>query len=266
MNTLKPNDQKQTQKDDWSAHWQAYSQSASENPAQKMRHDILLEILLSLTAKPELLLDIGSGQGDFLCKAVARQSAEKYVGFELSEVGVSISRAKVPEAEFIQVNLFAPQNSASRFLGQGDVAICSDVIEHVDEPEEFCRLIKSYLKPGAYLLLTVPGGPISSFDRHIGHRKHYNEASITQVLTASGFNIEKVYLTGFPFFNIYRLMVILRGQRLITDIETNMEGSASGILANLMMRVFHILFRFNLRNSRFGWQVVAVARSPLQNG
>ena len=266
MTLFNPNNLGHSSRDDWSSHWQKYAKTVSENPAQKMRHDILLESLQNLIEKPRILIDIGSGQGDFLCKAVARQSAEKYVGFELSEVGVSISRAKVPEAEFIQVNLFAPQNNASRFLGQGDVAICSDVIEHVDEPEEFCRLIKSYLKPGAYLLLTVPGGPMSSFDRHIGHRKHYNEASITQLLTAAGFNIEKVYLTGFPFFNIYRLLVILRGKRLITDIETNMEGSTSGILASLMMRIFHILFRFNLRNSRFGWQVVAVARSPLSNG
>lgn len=262
MSALKPDDQEQAGKDDWSEHWQAYAKSASKNPAQKMRHDIVLERLQNLPAKPELLLDIGSGQGDFLCKAVASHSAKKYVGFELSETGVSISRAKVPQAEFIQVNLFSPPVDVFRFIGQGDVAICSDVIEHVDEPEEFCRLLKAYLKPGAYLLLTVPGGPMSNFDRHIGHRTHYDKASITRLLTAAGFNVEKVILAGFPFFNLYRIMVIIRGKRLVSDVETNTEGSASGFLASLMMQIFRILFRLNIGDSRFGWQVFAVARRP----
>ncbi|MEI7825931.1 MAG: hypothetical protein WCI01_11575, partial [Chlorobiaceae bacterium] len=60
---------------------------------------------------------------------------------------------KVPKVEFIQVNLFFPPAELSRFIGKGDVTVCSDVIEHDDEPEKFCRLLKSYLKPGAYLLL-----------------------------------------------------------------------------------------------------------------
>ncbi len=98
-------------------------------------------------------MDIGSGQGDFLFKAAANHCAKKYVGFEMSSTGVSISRSKVPKVEFIQVNLFFPPAELSRFIGKGDVTVCSDVIEHDDEPEKFCRLLKSYLKPGAYLLL-----------------------------------------------------------------------------------------------------------------
>jgi SAM-dependent methyltransferase len=252
---------KQVNKDNWSDHWQTYAKSASENPAQKMRHDIILAKLLNLPVMPELLLDIGSGQGDFLRKAVENHSARNYVGFELSEAGVSISRAKVPQAEFIQVNLFSPPEEVSRFTGQGDAAVCSDVIEHVDEPEMFCRLLKTYLKPGAYLFLTVPGGPMSDFDRHIGHRTHYDATSINKLLTTAGFNVEKVYLAGFPFFNLYRKMVILRGKHLISDVETKKDQSASGFIASLMMQMFRILFKLNISHSRFGWQVFVVARN-----
>lgn len=260
MSVLKHSKQKQTDKDDWSKHWQAYAKSASENPAQKMRHNIVLKKLRNLPIKPAVLLDIGSGQGDFLCKAVANHSAEKYVGFELSEIGVKISQNKVPQAEFIQVNLFSPPADVSRFIGQGDVAVCSDVIEHVDEPVEFCRMLKAYLKPGAYLIITVPGGPMSDFDRHIGHRTHYDESSISQLLRAAGLNVENIFLAGVPFFNLYRMMVILRGKRLISDVETNTDGATSGFLAKLVMRIFDILFRLNINHSRFGWQIVAIAR------
>lgn len=263
MIKLHPDNHERSGKDDWSKHWRTYADVASKNPAQEMRHDIVLKNLFKLPEKPVLLLDIGSGQGDFLRKAVECNIAQKCVGFELSESGVGISRNKVPQAEFIQVDLFSPPEAVLKFVGQADVAVCSDVIEHVDEPEKFCRLLKAYLKPGAYLILTVPGGPMSEFDYHIGHRTHYNVGSIIQLLRAAGFNVEKIQLAGFPFFNLYRMMVILRGKRLITDVEIHKKSFVSGVISRMVMLIFRALFRLNFDNSRFGWQVVAVARRPI---
>jgi 2-polyprenyl-3-methyl-5-hydroxy-6-metoxy-1,4-benzoquinol methylase len=246
-------------KDDWETHWDSYANAASENPAQKMRHDLILEQLHAAPAKPFLLLDIGSGQGDFMAKTVANDCAQQYVGFELSASGVEISSAKVSKANFFQVDLYNPPPVVEEFKAQADAVICSDVIEHVDDPEEFCRLVKGYLKPGAPLYLTVPGGPMSEFDRHIGHRTHYTAASITRLLTAAGFKVDKVNLAGFPFFNLYRLTVILRGKRLISDVETNTNGSGTGWLASFTMRIFGFLFKYNLSNCPLGWQVFTVA-------
>lgn len=262
MSIIYSKNHEQPSKDDWSAHWSIYAQTASNNPAQKMRHDIILKEMMSITEKPELVMDFGSGQGDFLLKATSRHCAEKYVGLEMSHKGVSISSLKVPEAEFIQVNLFFPPAEVSRFFGKADVAVCSEVIEHVDEPEKFCFLLKTYLKPGGYLFLTLPGGPMSKFDRHIGHRRHYDKASISELLIKAGLNVEKVSLLGFPFFNLYRLMVIVRGMRLISDIESTGQRLAPGLAANLGMKIFNLLFKFNVGHSRFGWQIFAVARSP----
>ena len=42
-----------------------------------------------------LLLDVGSGQGDFLVKVVQTGGVRRCIGFEPSEVGVSVSRLKV---------------------------------------------------------------------------------------------------------------------------------------------------------------------------
>jgi 2-polyprenyl-3-methyl-5-hydroxy-6-metoxy-1,4-benzoquinol methylase len=258
---LKSSKGHQTFKDNWSEHWLAYAKSASDNPAQEMRHDMILT-KLKMMKKPKLLLDIGSGQGDFLQAAVSEKIADKFVGFELSDTGVNIARSKVKEAEFMQVNLFSPPKNLIKFAEQADVVVCTEVIEHVDEPAEFCRLIKKYMKPGGELLLSVPGGPMSEFDQYIGHRTHYNQKSITKLLTSVGFEVDNVYLAGFPFFNIYRIMVILRGRNLISDVETSVNNSFSQIFASLMMRIFKILFKLNLNHSKFGWQVFAAARKP----
>ena len=91
--------------DDWDAHWDRYARSASMNPAQVMRHALILRALRTGHWPVERLLDVGSGQGDFLVKAWQAGAARSVAGFELSDAGVKIARAKLPEASLLQVDL-----------------------------------------------------------------------------------------------------------------------------------------------------------------
>jgi hypothetical protein len=79
------------------------------------------------------------------------------------------------------------------------------------------------------------------------------------MLEEAGYSVERVYRAGFPFFNLYRLLVITRGARLARDVETHSHGIAA-VLATFIMKLFRFFFRANLNDSPFGWQIVAVAR------
>lgn len=147
---------------------------------------------------------------------------------------------------------------AAEYRGWATNAVCSEVLEHLDEPEALLTNAMPYLAPGCVLLVTVPGGPMSEFDRHIGHRKHYSPRELRQLLERVGFEVDRVTGAGFPFFNLYRLVVILRGRRLVAEASAR-EAS---LLARLVMAAFGFLFRLNLDASRLGWQTVASARLP----
>lgn len=245
--------------DNWDDHWVRYAEAARKNPAQQMRHR-LVEKFLCAGATPEAhILDIGSGQGDLMVRLQQKLPQARLLGFELSASGVAISRKKLPQARFEVVDLFAPPAAVREFEDWATDAICSEVLEHVDSPVDFLRAARPYLRAGARLIVTVPGGPMSAFDRHIGHRQHFTRASITDFLRTAGFEVERVYLSGFPFFNLYRLVVIARGERLATDVDAGQAG-ASGVVARVVMAIFRGLFRLNLTSSPFGWQVVAVAK------
>lgn len=249
-------------RDDWDLHWEQYAATAARNPAQQMRHRIIARLLRAMAAGSRgRILDIGSGQGD-LCTQLVKMFPEASVaGFELSERGVAVSRLKVPAAKFHVVDLFSPPAEAKDYLGWANAAVCSEVLEHVDSPVAFLRASREYLTEGCRLVVTVPGGPMSAFDRHIGHRQHFTRASISNVLTEAGFEIEAVFLAGFPFFNLYRLAVILRGEKLVRESVAGGDGkSGGGWLVRTGMSVFGVLFRLNLLNSPWGWQVVVVAR------
>jgi SAM-dependent methyltransferase len=252
--------------DNWDTHWDRYAASASQNPAQQMRHAIIAKLLApGLDGWSAHVLDIGSGQGDLLVKLRAQFPEAQLMGFELSASGVELSRQKIPDATFVVADLFQPPTEVKQYAGWATDAVCSEVLEHVDSPADFLRAARPYLADNARLIVTVPGGPMSAFDRHIGHRRHFTPVSISAALRAAGFTVKRVYLSGFPFFNLYRAMVIARGAKLATDVDATQTGGSSK-LANGMMAVFRGLFRFNLVSSPFGWQVVVVARKTRAEG
>lgn len=255
----------ETHNDNWDEHWDRYASAASRNPAQQMRHRRIETLLRERTdrAGAARVLDLGSGQGDLLVRLRQSMPEAELAGFELSESGVAISRRKVPTARLLAVDLFQPEAApeAAGFAGWATDAVCSEVLEHVDDPTAFLREAGRYLAPGARLVVTVPGGPMSAFDRHIGHRRHFDRAAIAEILTGAGYAVERVERAGFPFFNLYRGVVIARGEQLAVDVEQGEPGMAARV-ADAVMAMFRGLFRLNLTDAPGGWQIVAIARWP----
>ena len=100
---------------------------------------------------------------------------------------------------------------------------------------------------------------MSAFDREIGHRRHFTRDSLRRLLAENGLEVERTAGYGFPFFNLYRLVVILRGRRLMGDVASD-SGDAASRPAELAMTAFRGLFTLNLPWGLGGWQIVGVAR------
>jgi trans-aconitate methyltransferase len=247
-------------RDDWDQHWQQYSDTAEQNPAQDYRRELIVSLLgLSGSGMGARIVDIGSGQGDMAAAIRARFPAAEILGLELAPSGVEISRRKVPTARFVQRNLLDQTQPTEDLRAWATHAVCSEVIEHLDDPVVLLRNARAYMNEDCCLVVTAPGGPMSAFDKHIGHRKHWRPREIENLLREAGYIPEHVAGAGFPFFNLYRCIVILRGKKLISDVSA---GSATRVswAARAAMGVFHWLIRLNLNSSRRGWQMVAKAR------
>jgi 2-polyprenyl-3-methyl-5-hydroxy-6-metoxy-1,4-benzoquinol methylase len=248
--------------DNWDSHWGDFGVAITASPAQAMRHSLAIQLFaaehLPTTGN---VVDFGSGHGDFLSKFHQRFPAMNLLGLELSETGVQISRHKLPSAHFVVANLLTPPPALEQYKEWADGASCLEVLEHVDDPVLFLKVAKNYLKNAATLVITVPGGRMSALDRFIGHRRHFDKEAIRSVLQEAGFEVTKVMLAGFPFFNLYRLMIIGRGDKLATDLKKRQRSWLVKVLLTSIGKVAEVLFHFNLADSRFGWQVVAVARN-----
>jgi SAM-dependent methyltransferase len=240
--------------DDWDRHWTDFSAAGDMAPATRYRQQLCIR-LLALTAPGEgvRLLDIGSGTGAFAELFCSRFSKARLRGLELSQTGVDLAACRVPHAEFLQRDLIAPSPNCEDRPFRATHAVCSEVLEHLDDPLTFLRNTKSHMAPDCRLVVTVPGGKPNAFDTYIGHRRHYSAQDLRQLLQTAGFEVELATGVGFPFFNMYRLVTTWRGERLKQDVS----GPPS-LTVRMGMMIFGFLFRFNLM--RWGWQTVAVAR------
>lgn len=248
--------------DDWDAHWANYADTNAHNPAQRYRRHLILSALrLDEAGAPVRLVELGSGHGGFAHDVLAAHPSISFVGIDRAETGVAIARRNVPGAAFEQADLTRDETLPARYRGFATHAVCSEVLEHIDDPVKALRTARALFAPGCRLVVTVPAGPMSAFDRHIGHRRHFDAEQLETLLRQAGLELVSADGAGFPFFNLYRLAVVARGSALIRDAGEE-HGLELPLHARAVIRTFATLFRFNRDHGRRGWQLVAVAREP----
>jgi len=249
---------------EWDWHWAALGEPVEGHPASIYRLRLITD-RLGATGAGATLLDIGCGQGEIALLLARQFPALTVMGTDYSALGVERAAAAAAEAgldvRFFQRDLLTEEPVPDELRGRASLAICSEVLEHVDDPALLLRHAAAYMAPGCRLIVTVPGGPRSAFDKHIGHRQHFRADGLRTVLLAAGFEDVSVQRAGFPFFDLYRLAVVARGRRLIRDLTAHPEAGG-GSAARAALGVFSTVFRFNLDDSPFGWQLVAVATLP----
>ena len=249
-------------RDDWDGHWSDLDLASQHNPAQAFRRELMLHWIKQQSPNNKThLLDIGSGQGDFIASLTSLLPSTKLAGVEMSATGISQSRVKAPQASFFQRDLSLSPKPDDDLWEWATLAVCSEVLEHVDEPAKVLANAARYLAPGARLFITVPGGPISSFDLHIGHRQHFTKVLLHRLISEAGLIPERISGVGFPFFNLYRMVVILRGKALIKDACSGKDKQLGG-LARMVMNVFSLILKRRFNSTMWGWQMTAQARKP----
>lgn len=237
--------------------------TGARNPALEWRwHHIFRLLRVDAMQNDIRFIDIGCGDGAFLRRFCVNYPLAKVAGVDGSREGSDRAKTAMPEGIFREIdldsaNLIVP----AELLQFGNIAVCTEVLEHLDDPIQGLKNALKLLSPGARLVITVPAGPMSASDRYFGHRKHYSVAELDVELQQAGFCLKGIWAAGFPFHTLYRLIVLLRGARTIDDQIGN-PGLMTAFMTKSLFAIFSLLFRLNLFWPKFGWQIFAVAEVP----
>lgn len=108
----------------------------------------------------QLILDMGCGEGRHSIGALLETPAN-VIGLDLSVQDLKVAKHRLNDFDLSDINTFCtfgvgnindiPIQSASL-----DAVMCSEVLEHVDSPEESIHELVRVLKPGGVMALSVP--------------------------------------------------------------------------------------------------------------
>jgi SAM-dependent methyltransferase len=148
-----------------------------------------------------------------------------------------------------------------------DLAVMTDVLEHLDDPLGSLHALRARLKSGAALLVTVPATPWlwSDHDLTHHHRRRYRAGEFRALVSAAGFRL--IYSSHYNFV----LFPAIAGARLWRKLRDGRSIAANGrhdlkMPAAQLNRILFSLFsseRFVLGTLRvpFGVSLIAIARA-----
>ena len=173
------------------------SAEAPHTEAYLWRH--IISLCVELCARR--VVDIGCGNGA-LCHELARRGYE-VVGCEPIAEGLRFAQDAAPQLVFHELGV---DDDPSPIGNESfDVAIATEVIEHLVRPRNLPRFAKQLLRPGGHLIISTPyHGYLKNLmlaltgdmDRHFtvlwdhGHIKFWSRKTLSEALTKAGFRIE----------------------------------------------------------------------------
>jgi cyclopropane fatty-acyl-phospholipid synthase-like methyltransferase len=177
------------------------------------------DIIPLLPEKVERVLEVGCGSGETLSIIKSRFPSSTTVGIELSENAAKLASSKVD----LLKNLDIEQDESRSTLGQFDLILLLDVLEHLRDPWTTLRsLVTNNLTNGGTVITSIPNAR--------------NHALVVQLLRGdfkymeSGV-LDKTHLRFFTKKSMNRLMEE-SGLSILKCLPTNVQGDSRSALIN----------------------------------
>ena len=177
----------------------------------------IIKVCVALHARR--IVDIGCGNGA-LCRKLADRGYE-VVGCDPDAEGLRLAKDAAPQLVFHELGVDDDPSPIGN--DSFDVAIATEVIEHLVRPFNLPRFAKQLLRTGGHLIISTPyHGYLKNlvlalsnkWDAHLnpfwdsGHIKFWSYKTLSQLLNESGFRIVRFIGAGrLPF--LWKSMIVV---------------------------------------------------------
>lgn len=211
---------------------------------------------LQLPSKP-VIVDVGCGTG---ATAALLQRYGMVIGVDISAFALSWSRQRG-----LTNLLLAAAERLPLARDCADVIIATDILEHLDDDMAVLKEFHRVLKPGGYVVVTVPAYSIlwSEHDLALMHRRRYVARALAKRGRLAGFEAIRLSYVLFFLFPLALVMRLLkRNPPPHKEPEAQLPPLPHGL--NQLLIRFQRVETFLLRRCNFPWgvSVVAVLRKP----
>ena len=177
--------------------------------------------IISLCAelRARRIVDIGCGDGS-LCRELATRGYE-VIGCEPSAESLRLAQRAAPELVFHALGV--DDDTSAVGAESFDVAIATEVIEHLVRPVSLPGFAKQLLRSGGHLIISTPYhgylknlvlALTNKWDAHLnpfwdgGHIKFWSRKTLSQLLNENGFRVVRFIGAGrLPF--VWKSMILV---------------------------------------------------------
>lgn len=233
----------------------------------KWRFDMITDIVESLPRDEHFrLLDAGCGTGQ-MTKLLERYG--EAIGLELAPEAIEFARKRGVH-NIVQGSITDPPFEPGSF----DLVLSLDVIEHVDNDVQILDSLFNIVKPGGYLIVTVPAFQSlwSSHDEINHHKRRYRVPQLRSMIEDAGFDITRITYCNtamfVPVFATRKFKTALRSLRHADDVN-----DPESDLAEYPKPVNDLLYHIVSTETKlakhvdmpFGVSILAVAQRPIDS-
>jgi ubiquinone/menaquinone biosynthesis C-methylase UbiE len=160
-----------------------------------LRQETIVNFLAKHAPPHASVLDVGCGLGEVL-GALPPQYQLSGMDYAKSNVEISTRRLK-DRAVIKQGSIYEIPFPDASF----DVALCLEVLEHIEDDARAVRDMARVLKPGGFLIAAVPYTYYwPEYLKLMGHFRHYTRESFSSLMNENGLRTE-AYLPNYPHFH-----------------------------------------------------------------
>ncbi len=202
---------------------------------------------LSLLASTKgSVLDVGCGIGNFLAAAEKESWRCAGIDFDADAIEAAKSVTGISDLEAVDVVSYADEHSEKKF----NLVTFFDVLEHVDNHNEFIDAVKKLLSPSGFIAMSMPYREhalwLMKGDVPPRHLTCWDRASLRRFLEARGFEI--IYMRRAPA-SLWTITMKLRfkyGRRLSFGAVSSVRKSVGDRVMQpgkrpLLVRLVHAL-------------------------
>ena len=197
--------------------WHAEAAGNGES-GEKLTH-VFVELVKKIEGVRSIC-DLGCGNGHITGRLAAL--GYEVTGVDASASGIAIARRVYPNVEFVEALI-----DRDLRLGQFDLVVSSDVIEHMYRPSDLLEAARALLKPGGQILLGTPYhgylknlalAATGKMDAHFsvlhdgGHIKFFSVKTLSRLMKRHGFeDLSFTFYGRAPF--LWKNMICLAHKR-----------------------------------------------------
>ncbi len=130
----------------------------------------------------------------------------------------------------------------SDYLEKYSLLMMMDVLEHIENEQEFLRAVRDHITPEGYLIVGVPmrQNLYSAYDRADGHYRRYSQKYLKSVVESSGFRFVRSVQWGHSYLPLLIIRKIILGDKVTGD-EAVKQGFAISPFMNQVLASLQIL-------------------------